>query len=202
MQEFTPRLTDILVAWQNGDPDAVSELAYFVSTDLRRMAQRYLGKEHLPNILQPTVLVNELFIHLVSREKVQWKNRAHFFGYAARVMQRFLTDHARQRNRIKNGRGIPPAPLGPEHENGLTQMPEVNEDVLAIHETVEQLAELDPEAADIVRLRYFVGMTVDEIAVALDRSPATVKRSWRFARRWLAKGLRPSDFSEPDPEPV
>lgn len=187
-------ITDLLVAWQNGDENAVSELMYFVNSDLRLMARRYLSREHKPDILQPTVLVNELFIHLMGRKTMSWKNRDQFFSYAAQKMQHMLVDHIRRQKRFKHGSGKTRESLGPEHELQI-QHSASHEEILAIHEAVERLAELDETAATVVRLRYFVGMTVQETSGALERSPATIKRDWKFARRWLYKELRSTNIS-------
>ncbi len=190
---LSPRLTGLLIAWSNGDTDALAELVPLVCDELRRMARRYLDHDIARDILQPTALVDEFFLRLLKRRKVSWKNRSHFFGFAAQSMRRILVDQARRRNRLK--RGETPIRLGPEIEQIPISGP--SPEVLALHEALKRLEAKDPRAAEVVKLRYFLGMSVRETAAALDISPATVKRDWEFARLWLYAELKggspPSD---------
>jgi RNA polymerase sigma factor (TIGR02999 family) len=183
----SPQITDLLIAWQDGDHAAMAELAEIVNDDLRRMARLFLKREHIPELLQPTVLVDEFFLKLLGSRKLSLQNRGHFFGYAAQAMQRFLVDHARRLRREKRGGGELPVSLSAEHEAQVA-MPDF--DILAVNEVIEKLEREDPRMAIVVKLRYFVGMTVDETAAALEISPSTVKRDWEFARRWLYKELQ------------
>ena len=182
-------ITELLVAWRDGDPEALSELMPLVCDELRRMARSYLNREYEKDLLQPTVLVNEFFLFLSGRRKVTWTNRAHFFGFAAQTMRRFLIDNARRLSRLKHGAGEQILPLGPEHANLLGIEPD-SHDVLAIHQVLERLEERDPRMAEVVKLRYFLGMTVEETAAALDISTPTVKREWSVARVWLYNELK------------
>ncbi len=190
----SPQVTGLLLAWNEGEEDALAELMPMVCNDLRQMAQRYLDRESAGHTLQPTALVNELFLRIHGRRQVSWRNRAHFFGFAAQTMRRILVDHARRRNRQKRGSGE--APVALELEEIPSPPPSL--DVLAVHEAVERLERVDRRAAEIVKLRYFVGMTVAEIAAALEISVATVKREWRFARLWLRRELQ-GGSTEPPP---
>lgn len=196
-QSALPPITELLIAWQKGDPDALAKLMPMVCDELRRMARCYLSRETDKDLLQPTVLVNELFLFLHGRRKVAWKNRAHFFGFAAQTMRRFLVDHARGRNRLKHGAGEQRFSLGPEHEQLLGLEPD-RCDILAIHQVLERLEARDPRMAEIVKLRYFLGMTVEETAAALDISAPTVKREWSVARIWLYNELQTVVVSDRD----
>jgi len=192
---LSPSVTQLLLAWSAGDPEALAELMPLVCDELRQMARRYVDRDRASHILQPTALVNEFFLRIQKRRKVSWKNRAHFFGFAAQTMRLILVDHARHRNRQKRGQGEAPIALGWE----LDQVPAAEpscEILIAVHEALEQLDASDARTAEIVKLRFFVGMTVEETAAALELSPATVKREWQFARLWLFRKLR--EGSDPD----
>lgn len=198
MSQIPPKITDLLTAWQKGDSDALPEIARLVCDDLRRMARRFLAREPVKDILQTTVLVDEFFVTLLGRRTVSFKNGRHFFGFAGQTMRRFLIDHARRRLRQKHGVGEVPVALGPEHEEILATLP--NEDLLAVNEALEKLEKIDPRLAEIVTLRFFLGMTIAETAAALEISPATVKREWEFARLWLYQELQRCGEPSPDPE--
>lgn len=198
MSQVTPRITELLTAWQEGDPEALAEIARLVADDLRRMARRFLARERVKDILQTTVLVDEFFVTLLGRRTVSFKDGRHFFGFAGQTMRRFLIDHARRLHRRKHGSGQVPVSLGPEHEELLATLP--NEDLLALNEALEKLEKVDPKLAEIVTLRFFLGMTIAETAAALDISPATVKREWEFARLWLYQELQRRGELSPDPE--
>jgi len=183
-------LTVLLQAWNEGDPEAFSQLMPLVCDELRQMARSHLGREGPGHILQPTALVNEFFLRARGREKVSFKNRAHFFGYAAQTMRLILVDDARRQQREKRG-----GKENPEvHGWDLDQLPDAEADpsfeVLAVHEALERLEASDERLAEVVKLRFFVGMSVEETASALETSPATVKRDWQFARLWLYRELR------------
>lgn len=149
-----------------------------------------MRRENDEHTLQATALVNEAYLRLVDQSRVEWKNRAHFFGVAAQVMRRILVDHARSRLADKRGAGakrltLDDANVGaPEEAGGI--------DVLDLHEALERLAVLDQTQARVVELRYFSGLNIEETAEALDISPATVKREWSVARAWLRRELSPS----------
>ena len=198
--ELSPPITGLLHAWSQGDRDALEELTPLVCDELRRMARRYVDREAASLLLQPTALVSEFFERLLKRRKVSWKNRRHFFGFAAQTMRQILVDGARHRKRQKRDGKL--VALG--DELGQIPSPEPSIEVLAVHELLEQLEAEDPRAAEIVKLRFFVGMTVKETAAALDISPATVKREWEFARLWLYHKLRegpaPTDDEPSQPE--
>ncbi len=196
-RELPPRITRLLIAWSDGDPDALTELMPLVCDELRSMARRSMAGENAGHTLQPTDLVQEFFLRIQGRRTVNWENRAHFFGFAGQTIRRILVDHARRRQRQKRGSGEAPVSLGPELE-GLPAR-ERSLEILAVHEALDRLEAIDQRAAEVVKLRFFVGMKVKEAAAALEISPATVKRDWEFARLWLYRELQ--DLPQPAPDP-
>lgn len=192
MKHHSPEVTHLLHAWSEGDPDALAQLMPLVCDELRALARSFLGRERQRHTLQPTALVNELYLRIQGREHVEWKSSAQFFGFAAETMRRVLVDHARHRNRDKRGAGIQPISLDILNDPGRVQ----DLDLVALSDALDDLAKLDPRQAKIVDLRFFVGLTVEETAAVLEISTATVKREWRVARLWLYReisGQAPSD---------
>jgi RNA polymerase sigma factor (TIGR02999 family) len=163
-----------------------------VYAELHRQAARAMGRETPDHTLQATALVNEAYLRLIDQRRVQWRNRAHFFGVAAQLMRRILVDHARGRLAEKRGGGLRQVTLGNADAAGDTTPDESGVDVLVLHEALERLAAIDPRQARIVELRYFGGMNIEDTAEALDLSPATIKREWAVARMWLRRELRKS----------
>jgi RNA polymerase sigma factor (TIGR02999 family) len=182
-------LTQLLVRWSEGDAAALEQLLPVVYRELRRIAASQLKRERGDHTLVPTALVHELYMRLVDQRRVTWENRAHFFGLAAQLMRRILVDHARAHHAGKRGDAAARVSLDVGVEEA--QNPTGPEDVLAIDRALERLAMLDPEQARIVELRFFAGLTVEETAHVVDRSPRTIKREWRLARAWLFRELRP-----------
>ncbi len=179
-------VTRILRAWSSGDPRALDRLIPLVYGELRRLASRYLRKERPDHTLQPTALVHEAYLRLVGQRRVSWQNRAHFFGVAAQLMRRILVDHARRRlatkRRGQTARGQPqPADWPSDHRP---------EDLLAVDEALDRLSVMDPRQGRVVELRFFSGLPVEETAVVLGISPATVKREWSIAKAWLSREFR------------
>jgi RNA polymerase sigma factor (TIGR02999 family) len=156
--------------------------------ELRRLAAGYMRRERAGKTLQPTAVVNEAFLRLLPQRKVSWENRAHFFGIAAKMMRRVLVDHARRKKAVKRDAG-PGEPISisvvPSPKREADQV-----DVLALNAALTALAELDPRQAEIVEMRFFAGLTVEEIAEVLEISPATVKRDWSTAKMWLRREMR------------
>jgi RNA polymerase sigma factor (TIGR02999 family) len=184
----TGEITTLLRAWSAGDADAFQGVMPLVYGELHRMAARYLNGERTGTSLQATVLVNELCLRLLGWDPVPWQNRGHFFGVSARMMRRVLVDIARRR--YADRRGGPDAVHLPL--DGLTvAASEPNQDVLAVDAALRLLAVEDPRKAQVVELRFFGGLTVEETAVALDISPRTVHSDWAFARAWLYRTLNP-----------
>ena len=168
----------------NPVPGSVDALIPIVYEELRRLAHHYMRGERAGHTLQTTALVNEAYMRLAGIEQIEWRNRGHFFAMAATVMRRVLVDHARERGRDKRGGGLVFTTLT---EHAITSSPAI--DVLALDEALDRLADLDPQQARIVELRYFTGLTIEETADALDVSPATVKRDWTWAKAWLYQRL-------------
>ena len=175
-------MTQLLTHWRTGSPEADQRLMEAVQAELRRLAASYLRRERPEHTLQPTALVNEAYVRLVDQRGVQWQNRAHFFGIAAQIMRRILVDHARKRRAMKReGPAGEPVPLSQVADPAAGE----NVDVLSLHEALTALAALDPRQAEVVELRYFGALTVEEIAVVAAVSPATVKRELTTAKLWL-----------------
>lgn len=180
-------VTALLAVWGQGDREADSRLMAIVYDDLRRVARRRLRTERADHSLAPTALVHEAYVRLVDLRRMRWQNRAQFFAIAARLMRQILVDHARAHAAAKRGGVAWKVPLS-DHV-GTTMARDV--DLLDLDAALERLATLDPRLGDIVVLRFFGGLTVEETAEVLARSPATVKRDWTRARAWLFRELRP-----------
>lgn len=178
-------VTSLLARAQEGDRQATDELLPLVYEELRQLADRFLAAEKRGATLQPTALVHEAYLRLVGSDQAGWENRAHFFGAAARAMQRILVEHARARGRDKRVGGRQRQPLSVVD---LAVEPDL-EQVLAVQTAVERLEALDPRLAEIVRLRFYAGLGVDETAKALGLSERTVRRDWTLARAWLIREL-------------
>ena len=181
-------VTQLLIDWSAGDRAALDEMIPLVYDELRRQADRALRAENAGHTLEATALVHEVYFRLVDQERAQWQNRAQFFGMSAKLMRRILIDKARARLADKRGGGLRPITLQDVH----AEAPENPADVLALEEALERLAMMDPFEAQLVELRYFAGLTIEETAAALGVSPATVKREWTLARAWLRRELEQS----------
>ena len=179
-------VTVLLRRWSAGDAGALDSLLPAVQDELRRLARSYMRRERDGHTLEPTALVNEAYLRLVDQRDVRWASRGHFFAIAAQAMRRVLVDHARGHVAAKRGGGAERVTL-----SGMADaQPERSGiDVLWLNEALERLAKLDARQAQVVELRYFAGMSVEEVAEVLEISPATVKREWATARLWLAHAL-------------
>ena len=180
-----PEVTELLLAWSNGDDGALAVLAPLMQQELHKLARHYLSHERAGHTLQPSDLVNEAYLRLIDNHQVQWQNRAHFFGIAANVMRRILVDHARRRNELKHGAGAVQVSLTAVEQTEA----ERSTDVLALDEALSQLAELDPRKCQIVELRFFGGLNETETAEVLNISLRTIQREWNLARAWLYQQL-------------
>jgi RNA polymerase sigma factor (TIGR02999 family) len=181
--------THVLERAEHGDPKAAGELLPIVYEELRRLAAQKMAQEAAGHTLQPTALVHEAWMRLGGSGAAPFENRAHFFGAAAEAMRRILIDHARRRLAAKRGAGVEIANL-----DGLEiSSPAANDDqLLAVNEALDKLAALDPRKAELVKLRYFVGMNFDEAAAALGIAVPTAKQWWAYARSWLTVEMRGS----------
>lgn len=175
----------MLLAWSDGDETALERLMPLVYAELRRLAERYMGREREGHTLQTTALINEAFLRLVGAHDVRWQNRAHFFAVSARAMRRILVDFARARDNLKRGGGTRPVPLNEELVAGVTR----SADLLALDQALARLATLSPRQGQVVELRYFGGMTEEEIADVLHISSRMVRHDWKLARAWLYREL-------------
>jgi RNA polymerase sigma factor (TIGR02999 family) len=179
-------ITQLLVDWGKGDQAALEKLMPLVYDELRRLASNYLRRERATHTLQPTALVNEAYLKLVDQRNAKWQNRAHFFGISAQLMRRILVDHARQHQAAKRGGSNQPRHSITSAER-VAKQPEV--DLLALNEALEELTQMDPQQAQIVELKFFGGLSIDETAEVLGISHATVERDWKMARAWLRRQL-------------
>jgi len=185
MSHHPVAVTQLLQAWGHGDEAARDELMSVVYQELHRLAHHYMKSESPGHTLQTSALVNEAFLRLVDQKNVKWQNRAHFFGIAAQMMRRILVDYARSRRYAKRGGGIRDLSL----EEALIISQERNEEVVALDETLERLAEFDPRKSKIVEFRFFAGLSIEETAEVLAVSPGTVMRDWTLAKAWLRREI-------------
>lgn len=180
-------VTRLLERWSEGDPEALTEMMPLIVGDLRRIAAKRLAQENPGHTLQSTALVNEVYMRLVGKRSVSWRNRAQFFAFVAGLMRRILVDHARKRRTTKRGSGVIRLSL-----DETIQVPstEKDPDLLALDDALESLAKVDPRQCRIVEMRYFTGLTIEEVAEVEGIAPTTVKRDWRMAKLWLFHELR------------
>jgi len=174
-------VTQLLVHWGKGDKQALDRLMPLVYDELHRMASRYLRRERQGHTLQTTALINEAYLRIVDQDRVNWQNRAHFFGVAAQMMRRILVDHARSHLYAKRGGGAQKLTL----DEAIATPQERDLDLVALDDALTTLAEIDPQQSRIIELRFFGGLTIEETAEVLSISPATVKRDWNMAKAWL-----------------
>ena len=179
-------VTRLLQAWSDGDETALERLVPLIEDELRRLARAYMARERKGHTLQATALVNEVFLRFPVAGRLRWQDRAHFIGVAARLMRRVLIDHARVRGRRKRGGGVERVTLD---EEALTAR-EPSVDVVAVDRALEAFARIDPRKSQVVELRFFGGLSLEEIADVLHVSVETVKRDWRLARLWLSRALQ------------
>ena len=180
-----PQLTQLLVAWRGGDASALDRLAPLVEAELRRLSRHYLRKERQGHVLQTTALVNEAYLRLINWRGVTWENRAHFFGMAARLMRHVLVDLARRRPKGADGLDIRVVAVDAASDVHEPESP----NLIAIDDALLTLARRDARKARIVELRFFGGLTLDEIAEVIGVSPVTVSREWTKARAWLYREI-------------
>jgi RNA polymerase sigma factor (TIGR02999 family) len=174
-------ITRLLRAWSAGDESALGQLAPLVESELHRLAQRYLRQERPGHTLQPTALVNEAYLRLLDWKNVDWQNRAHFMGMAATMMRRILVDHARHHSFLKRGGEAIKVSLDAEQIVSSERDP----DLIALDEALTRLAEIDARKSQVIELRFFGGLSVEEAAEVMKISPRTVKREWSLAQAWL-----------------
>ena len=179
-------VSDLLIAWGNGDQEALHKLIPLVYKELHRLAARYMRRESPGHTLQTSALVNEAYLKLVNQKKVQWQNRAHFFGVAAQLMRRILVDHAKTRTRAKRGAGVHNLSLD---EAAIVSMDSATEFIL-IDNALTSLAKIDPHKCRIIEMKIFCGLTTEEIAEVEKVSLSTIEREWRKAKAWLHREIQ------------
>lgn len=182
-------VTELLVSWSHGKDEALDELVPLVHSELKRIARNLFRRERLDHTLQPTALVNEAYLRLVDQSEVKWKDRAHFFAVSANLMRRILVDHARRRGSAKRGSGSRPLTLSEASKLQWATPP----DLLALDDALQELQSVDSEQGRIVELRFFGGLTNEEIAETLGVSVSTVQRQFRLAKAWLYLRLSPGE---------
>jgi RNA polymerase sigma factor (TIGR02999 family) len=182
------QVTQLLLAWRNGDQEALEQLTPLLYGELRRLAESYLRRERRDHTLQATALVNEAFLQLLGNQSVDWQNRAHFFGIAARLMRRILVDHARAHVATKRGSGQDALPLNEALAVPGGHSPEV----VALDDALSDLAQFDARKSRVVELRYFGGLSIEETAEVVGISMATVRRELRMAEAWLYQQIKKS----------
>jgi RNA polymerase sigma factor (TIGR02999 family) len=182
------RITELLAQWGQGNADAREALVPLVYDELRRIARRHLWRQRPNHTLQSAALVNEAYLRLVHQESPKWQNRAHFFGVAAQAMRHILVDYARSRLAAKRGAGAPRFTL--DTKIALPEQEKKDElDLVALDDALNTLTALDPRQSRIIELRFFGGLSIQDTAVVLEISPATVKREWAMARMWLHREM-------------
>ena len=184
-------VTQLLIEWSNGDHEALEQLVPLVYDELRRLASGYMRREGQGHTLQTSALINEAYLRLVDQKTVQLQNRAQFFGFAAQLMRRILVDHARSRSRIKRGGGARMVSLAEQAviSNDVAE-------VIALDDALKNLAEMDPRKAQIVEMKFFGGLTNEEVAEVLKVTSRTVEREWRKAKAWLHRAISKGQTNE------
>jgi RNA polymerase sigma factor (TIGR02999 family) len=178
-------VTQLLLSWSQGDATALDRLMPLVQAELHRLARRYMAGEKPGHTLQATALVNEAYLRLVNSSKVRWQNRAHFFAVSAQLMRRILVDFARSRHYLKRGGAARLVSL----DEALPLSEEPDTDLVALDDALNDLAKMDARKAEVVVLRFFGGLSVEETSEVLKVSPDTVMRDWKFAKSWLLRKI-------------
>lgn len=183
--QSSKEITALLIAWSEGDDGALDRLAPLIHSELHRLAHHYMGRERPGHLLQTSALVNEAYLRLIDWKNVRWQNRAHFFGVAAQMMRRILIDFARERQYLKHGGGT----LRVSLDEAASFVMDRKTDLVALDEALTALAEVDPRKVRVVEMRFFAGLSVEEVANVLKVSKETVMRDWRMAKVWLLREL-------------
>jgi RNA polymerase sigma factor (TIGR02999 family) len=185
MSSQPQEVSQLLIDWSNGDQAALDRLIPLVHDELRKMARRYMARQNPGHTLQTTALINEAFIKLVGQQDKHFQNRAHFFGVAAQAMRHILVDYARSKQYAKRGGDAPVVSL----DEALTVSQERAAELVALDDALQELAKVDPRKCQVVELRYFGGLSVEETAEVLKVSEVTVMRDWSMAKSWLHREL-------------
>ena len=191
MPALPQEITQLLMNWSQGDKAALDQLVPLVYPELRRLAKRRMDRESPAHTLQTSALINEAYLKLVDQQNVKWENRAHFFAVAAQVMRHILVDHARTRNYAKRGGGALKLPL----DEAAAFTAQRAGQLIALDDALRDLAVLDERKSQIIELRFFGGLSLEETAEVLKISPSTVQREWRAAKAWLHHTMNKADES-------
>jgi RNA polymerase sigma-70 factor, ECF subfamily len=191
MPALPQEITQLLMKWSQGDKAALDQLVPLVYPELRRLAKRHMARENSAHTLQTSALINEAYLKLVHRQHAEWENRAHFFAVAAQVMRHILVDHARTRNYAKRGGGASKLPL--DEASALTA--QRAGELVALDDALKDLAVFDERKSQIIELRFFGGLSLEETAEVMKISPSTVQREWRAAKAWLHRTMTIADES-------
>jgi RNA polymerase sigma factor (TIGR02999 family) len=191
MPAFPQEITQLLINWTQGDKAALDQLVSLVYPELRRLAKRHMAREDPAHTLQTSALINEAYLKLVDQQNVQWQNRAHFFAVAAQVMRHILVDHARTRNYAKRGGGAPKLPL----DEAAVLIEQRATQLIALDDALRDLSALDARKSQIIELRFFGGLSLEETAEVMKISPSTIQREWRAAKAWLHHTMSKADGS-------
>ena len=183
--QSSKEITRWLIAWSDGDETALNQLAPLIHAELHRLAHQYMGRERPGHLLQTSALINEAYIRLIDWKNVRWQNRAHFFGVAAQLMRRILVDFARDRQYLKRGGGALQVSLSEAASFAMQR----SADFVALDEALKALSEIDPRKVQVVEMRFFAGLSVEEVAELLKVSRETVMRDWRLSKVWLLREL-------------
>ncbi len=186
MEGNPAQITQLLLAWRNGEPQALDQLMPLVLQELKKIARNFMRGQRVGHTLQTTALVNEAYVRLVDSSRVNWQDRSHFFAISAQLMRRILVDIARRKYSLKRGGERVQVSLADD----VKAAPQKETDVVALDEALERLAQLNPRHSQIVELKYFGGLTEEDIAETLGISVRTVRRDWNLARAWLFRELR------------
>ena len=178
-------VTQLLRAWSSGDTEALEKLVPLVYDQLHQLAHHYMAGERPGHVLQTSALVNEAYLRLIDAGQVNWQNRAHFFAISAQLMRRILVEFARSRQRQKRGAGMAPMPW----DEALMVSREPSTDLVALDDALKALAATDPRQSQVVELRFFGGLSVEETAEVLKVSPETVMRDWKLSKAWLLRAI-------------
>lgn len=185
MATLPNEVTRLLIDWSHGDKAALEQLIPLVHAELRRLARHYMGRENPGHTLQTSALINEAYIRLVDQQNVPWQNRAHFFAVSAQVMRHILIDHARRHSYAKRGGGARQVPL----DEAMALNDQRASELVALDDALNILAALDTRKSQIIELRFFGGLSIEETAEAMKISPITVTREWRSAKAWLRREM-------------
>jgi len=188
MSPSSGTISKLLVEWRDGDKTALDRLVPLVYRELRRLAGYYMRRQRADHTLQTSALINEAYLRLIDHKNMRWENRAHFYAVAAQAMRRILVDHARSRSYAKRGGGV----LKVSFDEAVIGAEERGAELIALDDALKDLDLIDPRKCQIVEMRYFGGLSVDETAEALGVSPVTVMRDWRSAKGWLLRAITKS----------